>query len=91
MYFINKLSNLCSNYQDVWKTTLHICEHENLRKVDIFVIKPQEAEWFHLGEQNMKKKTIKIYPQHYRIRFFFRIPNCWNEAGIILLVIPKPG
>ena len=72
------------------KTTLHICEHENLRKVDIFVIKPQDAEWFHLGVQNIENKPLKFI--HNSIGSdFFRMPICWNEAGFFLLALPKPG
>ena len=73
-YLLVKLTG-CGNI------TLYICEHKRLRKVDIFVIRPQDGELFHLGVKNRENKHIKFVYNITRSGFSaFRIAEMKQET-----------
>ena len=58
-----------------------MCKNKILRKVDIFVIRPQEAEWFHLGVQNGENIPLKFLHNIIRSVFLvFQIAEMKQES-----------
>ena len=81
VYVLKGIGYLVPKLPGCGKITLYICEHKSLRKVDIFVIRPQDAEWFHLGVHNRENKPLKFIHKIIRSVFSaFRIAAMKQET-----------